>query len=207
VAIFLNTDESRICLVRSDSGYELVCKALAKGTTREEEAYLRRTPKVVSAPWNGFVAKVDQRQVTFLKPLKLVDFNKFGPHEPTVIDCPAGEYTLDCITAIVDSRTANLVVLENTTIGLAEQGLEAVMRRQTWEKQCEAKRQRVREVVAEHFGLPVDQLDDDFCLTYINGLGTKIGTGPYRSLAVFPNQKPALIRAGISVREIADQLI
>ncbi len=205
MAVFLNIDGSRICLVLALDRYQLINKDLQKGETPEERAYLRRTPRIVEKPQAGYIRRRGKRKANLTKEQTLVDFSKYNPVEPGIITCPAGQYLWERITVIVPPRTAGLAVLFGTNIGLAEEGLDSVLRKQAWQKECDIKRCRVRQIVSQHFGLPEASLDDSFVLADINGLGSKIGTGPYRLLAVMPNQKPAVIRPGITIREIAEQ--
>ncbi len=207
MAVFQNIDESRTHLVKAHGSYHLLRKKLKQGKTREEVAYLRRTPQIEEFYQEGYIRRANKRYCHFHHGLEFVDFSKFHPVEgPLMVKCPAGRYRLDCLTIIANGNMANLVVLERTTIGLALAGVECIMARQYKTQDQNWKRNRVVKIIATHFGLEKRDLDDSFILPDAHNLGTRVGSGPYYAFSPFPNQKPILIRNGVSLKEILLQI-
>jgi len=207
MSVFICSNGTHICLVKSEE-YQLFEKSLKKGEDSVECAYLLRNPRIVITKKRGVVQKRKTDLVRFETDLKIVDFSNFPDHEGSkTLNCPSGVYRMDWLTVITENGwLADLVVIAGTHVGLAVQGLETVLNRQKWQKDCLIRRELVKQMITNRFGLTAEELQDDFQLPDIQDWGVPIGIGLYRSLQIFKDKKPVLLRVGMTVRQVLEQL-
>jgi hypothetical protein len=206
MAVFICVDGAQLCLAQDQPQvYSVVKKILIRDKDNPRKFEIR-TEAAPAQIHHGRFQKVRLDAAT-----GLVDFSKYLPEEGKKFDSgiktvPVGTYTFLHLSIAAYNDVHCVVVLRGTTLGLAKAGLEAMLARRKRQEDELRLNSLVLSRLSKHYGIPVVDLTDDFRLPDVEGLGKQVGTGLYHSWCPKFGSKPVLIRPGIKIVQIFEQM-
>jgi hypothetical protein len=191
--IFQFDKRSCYCLIIAEGRYQVVI--------REPENKKDYRSPIITRPFMETITLGRIFSVTFTQSVRPHDFARYL-NDLFADELPAGDYQFRNVIVLGHE----LCLVEGTTEGFSRQGLSTIKTKQEKMWSLELKKAQVRKFLLKQLMLPEEILTPSFRFPYVDNLGVAIGSGPYRSFYFSETERPLLIRSGMSLNDVLDQV-
>ncbi len=198
MGVYHGNDDVAQCLTYIDGRYGMCIKQ------RKDRLKPRSEIVVAPEPLNQSIQLLERFVEIFECLVPVTDFNKHPKEKHDDLLPLNGRQSL--IRILIDGKH-EMVVVEGTTVGIGYAGLEATRVRQQRVKDIDQKIARIVQQLVDKLRLPLCMVDEKFTLPYLDGEWPKIGEGPWHALPYDEKERPILVRMGMPVKAILDQVM